>query len=262
MDLLSVIKQQYKLAPTELLVGFDKDGKPHTHDLKKDGNILMGGMSAFGKTVTIHQMLLSNMYQNDPNAVQFTIYDAHRNEYLDYKELPHLYGGVISDNDELDRYLFQLEKVKEERQALLKEAGCSNLDDYNSYAASLGFNQLPHIVTVIDEMMHPITTVDHFKERLYHLSQASNVLGLHFIISTQNPKADILDSSFKTHFSSRIALKQICGLTSQIILDDIGAEKLDQQGLLIYQTQSGKQKQLQSVYTSDSMLEYLCGELR
>jgi len=262
VDLLSVIKQQYKLEATEVLVGFDEYGKAYTHDFKKDGNILMGGMSGFGKTVTLHQMLLSNMYQNDPNAVQFTIYDAHCNEYLDYKDLPHIYGGVISDHDELEYYLFQLQKEKDKREHLFKEADCSNLDDYNLYAESQGLNPLQHIVTVIDEIMQPIVSVEHFKGRLYHLSQTSNALGLHFIISTQNPKADILDSAFKAHFPSRIALKLMGRLTSQIILDDTGAEKLDKQGLLIYQNQSGQQTKLQSVYSAESIIEPLCEGLK
>lgn len=262
VDLLSVIKQQYKLEAAEVLVGFDAEGKAYTHDFKKDGNILMGGITGFGKTVTIHQMLLSNMYQNDPNTVQFTIYDAHCNEYLDYKGLPHIYGGVISDHDELEYYLFQLQKEKDKREYLFKEADCSNLDDYNLYAESQGLNPLQHIVTVIDEIMQPIATVEYFKDRLYRLTQTSNTLGLHFIISTQHPKADILDSDFKTHFPSRIAIKLMDRLSSQVVLDDIGAEKLDKQGLLIYQNLSGQQTQLQSAYSTESIIEPLCEELK
>ncbi|NBH31659.1 FtsK/SpoIIIE domain-containing protein, partial [Staphylococcus warneri] len=262
MDLLSVIKQQYKLEAAEVLVGFDEYGKAYTHDFKKDGNILMGGMSSFGKTVTIHQMLLSNMYQNDPNTVQFTIYDAHCNEYLDYKDLPYIYGGVISDHEEMDDYLLHLQKEKDKREYLFKEADCSNLVDYNLYAESHGLKQLQYIVTVIDEIMQPLAEVENFKERLYRLSQMSNVLGLNFIISTQNPKADILDSVFKTSFPSRIALTLMNSLTSQIILDDNGAEKLDKQGLFIYQNQLGQQITLQSAYTSESILETLCEELK
>lgn len=262
MDLLSVIKQQYKLEAAEVLVGFDEDDKPYTHDFKKDGNILMGGITGFGKTVTIHQMLLSNMYQNNPNTVQFTIYDAYGYEYLDYKDVPHIYVGVLSDHDELAYYLFKLQKEKDKREYLFKEADCSNLDDYNLYAKSQGLNPLQHIVTVIDDIRHPLEVVEHFKERLYNLTQTSNELGLHFIISTQNPQADILDSDFKTYFPSRIALNLKDRLTSQIILDDIGAEKLDKQGLLIYQNQSGQQTKLQSAYIAESIIEPLCEGLK
>lgn len=244
--------------PSELLIGYDEQGKLYSHSFLRDGNLIISGMVGSGKSLTIQQMLLSGMFNWSPNELKFVLCDPKRVEYIEYKNSPHkMQDDILYEVDEINKYLEDLEKLQKDRFKMLLDVGAKDIKEYNEYAKQNGLDILPVIIVVIDEIADLVLTDSTTVDNLLPLLMKGRAAGIRVLLSTQIPKANVLQGRIKMNIDSRIALKLPSSMYSQIALDEAGAEELELSGDMLYRN-DGHITHLQSTYTSDENIKSVC----
>lgn len=248
--------------PTKIAVGFDDKGDIKMHDFKADGNIIMAGMTGSGKSIVINQMILSGMMQYDPEDLKFVLYDPKCMEFKPYENTSYLYSHVMYDDVELEKVLSKIKSELHKRQRDLKKLGYRDIDKYNAYAKTNALEQYNHLIIVIDEFsvlgIQNGSVINLIKE----MAKIGTAFGIHFIVSTQTPRANFITEDLKQFFSSRVALKLNTELESDIVLGEKGAEKLKNHGSILYKDKNGDMIKLQSDFISDDKIEDICANLK
>jgi len=215
-----------------LALGLDVSGKSLIADLARMPHILIAGQTGSGKSVCINTFLSTLLFRAAPSEVKLIMVDPKRVELTGYDGIPHLLSPVIVDPKKVISALRWVLSEMDRRYKLFAQAGVRNMTTYNEMS---GFQALPHIVVVIDEladiMLYSPVEVE---DAITRIAQMSRATGIHMILSTQRPSVDIITGLIKANIPCRIAFAVSSQVDSRVILDMQGAEKLLGKGDMLY----------------------------
>ncbi len=226
---------QNSKSPLTMILGKDIVGKPFITDLKKLPHLLIAGTTGSGKSVGINSMILSLLYKNSPDNLRLVMIDPKMLEFSMYNDIPHLLTPVITKASDAINALANMVAEMERRYTLMSQTRTKNIENYNEKAKKDGYDTMPYIVVVIDELADLMMTsgkdVEHSIARLAQMARAS---GIHLIVATQRPSVDVVTGLIKANLPSRLSYKVGQKIDSKIILDSMGAESLLGRGDMLF----------------------------
>lgn len=271
--------EEYRKAKGKLTfaVGKDIEGNIIIGDIAKMPHMLVAGTTGSGKSVFTNSIILSILYHASPDEVKLILIDPKKVEFPIYNKIPHLLIPVVTEplkaagalgwavNEMNKRYLmFEANNVKnlQEFNDMVLEERNKPAEEQDEVRAKIDL--LPQIVIVVDEfadlMMAARSEVEDSVLRLAQLARAS---GIHMIIATQSPRADVLTGLIKSNIPSRVSLSVSSNVDSRVILDESGAEKLLGNGDLLYKPVGVKKPiRMQSGYAATSEIREVVNFLK
>ncbi|OGZ35968.1 MAG: hypothetical protein A2V60_01200, partial [Candidatus Portnoybacteria bacterium RIFCSPHIGHO2_01_FULL_39_19] len=237
-----------------MVLGRDVAGNPVWANLVKMPHMLIAGATGSGKSICIHSLIISLLYQKSPWEMKFILIDPKRVELPFYNGIPHLLTPVIVDLNKVINAFKWAIKEMEERYKKLAAAGAKDLASYNEkMVKSSPEDMMPYIVIVVDELADIMAAFGKEVEwAIVRLAQMSRAIGIHLVVSTQRPSVEVITGLIKANITSRIALQVASQVDSRTILDMNGAERLLGNGdMLFLAGDVGKPKRIQGVYASE-----------
>ena len=225
-ELLS--KDQFKKSPSPINLSLGKDisGIPLFTDLKTAPHLMIAGTTGSGKSVFLHSIITSMLYKATPKQLRFIMIDPKMLELSGYEDIPHLLHPVVTNPKKASAALKWAVKEMETRYKLLSDIGVRDIDSYNKKIDTETEN-LPFIVIIIDELADLMFVApNEIKESITRLSQMARAAGIHLIVASQRPSADVVAGLIKANFPARISFAVSSKIDSRIILDASGAEEL------------------------------------
>lgn len=251
-----VCSPEFQKSKSKLLVALGKDvtGSTAFCDISKMPHLLVAGTTGSGKSVCLNTMIMSILYRATPDEVKFVMIDPKAVEFPVYNGIPHLLVPVVTDSRKAAGALGWAVVEMEKRYKTLAENGVRNIGGYNELCKSNPeLEPMPHIVIIIDEFADLMMVAgNEVESSVCRLAQKARAAGMHLVIATQRPSADIFTGLIKSNIPSRIALSVSSKVNSQIIIDMLGAEKLLGKGDMLY-LPIGAQKphRIQGCFVSD-----------
>ena len=255
--LLGDVLREAKGGPLEMAIGKDVEGNSIICDLAKMPHLLIGGTTGSGKSVGINSMVMSMLMRATPDQVRLIMIDPKRVEFAAYDGIPHLYVPVVTEPKEAASALSWGVAEMERRLKVFSKAGVRNIGGYNEMARAGqledGGCALPYIVIVIDELADLMMNVGKEVEfSISRIAQLARAAGIHLIVATQRPSANVVTGLIKANITNRMAFNVASGLDSRVILDTTGAESLIGHGdLLLSKPEYAKPLRVQGCFTSD-----------
>ena len=240
-------------------LGADVSGHPVIGDLTRMPHMLIAGATGSGKSVAINAVLGGFLLQAKPSELKMILIDPKRVELSNFADIPHLLVPVVVEPEAAVASLRWAVKEMEERYKLFASHGARNIAAFNERAPGLGLQPLPYTVIVIDELADlMMVAAGEIEDLICRIAQLARAVGIHLIVATQRPSADIITGLIKANIPSRVAFAVSSGVDSRVILDEMGAEKLLGRGDMLYlPIDEGKPRRLQGAYVSDRELERL-----
>ncbi|MGN0076949.1 MAG: DNA translocase FtsK, partial [Parafannyhessea sp.] len=256
--------------PLEVAIGRDSAGKPVVADIAKMPHMLVAGTTGSGKSVLINSMVMSLLMRTTPKQVRLIMIDPKRVEFSCYNGLPHLYVPVVTDPRQAASALQWAVSEMERRLKVFERAGARNIKVYNQMCTTGKLSEMdnppepmPYIVVVIDELSDLMMTAGKDVEAsIVRIAQLARAAGIHLVIATQRPSANVVTGLIKSNIDSRVALKVSSGIDSRVILDETGAERLLGNGDMLFKDRGLAPKRVLGCYTSDDEIEAVVGFIR
>ncbi len=240
-------------------------GEPLVFDIAKMPHLLIAGTTGSGKSVCINCIVLSLLYKTTPRDVRLVMIDPKKVEFSIYKNIPHLMAPVVTAPKDAAGALQAAVEEMEHRFELFETVGVRDLKGYNAATADdPDMPELPHIVIIIDELADLMMTArDEVETAICRIAQKARAAGMHLIIGTQRPSADVVTGLIKANVPSRIAFAVKSQIDSRVILDHIGAEALTGRGdMLFVPIGSMRDTRVQGAFVDDKEVEQVCDFLR
>lgn len=213
-------------------LGLDVSGNPVVADISKMPHVLIAGTTGSGKSVSLNSFIVSLLFRASPNEVKFIMVDPKRVEMTIYNGIPHLLTPVIVEVDKILSSLKWALGEMDRRYKLFAERGVRNIDSYNEAA---GFQALPYIIILIDELADLMSYAPvEVEDSIARLAQMARATGMHLVVATQRPSVDVITGLIKANIPCRIAFNVSSMTDSRVILDTPGAEKLLGRGDMLY----------------------------
>ncbi|MFH1308748.1 MAG: DNA translocase FtsK 4TM domain-containing protein [Patescibacteria group bacterium] len=234
-------------------LGRDVSGHAIFANLVKMPHLLIAGSTGSGKSICIHSLILSLLYQKSPQELKFILIDPKRVELPLYNGIPHLLTPVIVDFNKVNNAFKWAIKEMENRYKILSNAAAKDLASYNEKAKEI----LPYVVIIVDELADIMVAYGKEVEgAIVRLAQMARAVGIHLILSTQRPSVEVITGLIKANITSRIALQVASQVDSRTILDTAGADKLLGNGdMLFLAGDVGKTKRIQGSFISDKEIK-------
>ncbi|WP_288680599.1 DNA translocase FtsK [uncultured Brachyspira sp.] len=247
-------------------------------DMSEAPHLLVAGTTGSGKSVCLSTIILSLLYKFRPDELKFIFVDKKRVELSIYNGIPHLMSPVVSDEKKATIVLRYIVDIMEKRYERMERFFVRNVKTYNEKVKQLikegetEFNGeplelFPYIVLVIDELHNLMVVASKEVEDLIsRLAGMSRAVGIHLIIATQRPSADVVTGVIKANLPTRVAFQVPNKTNSRIIIDMSGAEQLLGKGDALF-CASGSQmpERIQGAFVSDNevkkVVDYLSGEM-
>lgn len=261
--------EEYRKAKGKLTfaVGKDIEGNIIIGDIAKMPHMLVAGTTGSGKSVFTNSIILSILYHASPDEVKLILIDPKKVEFPIYNKIPHLLIPVVTEplkaagalgwavNEMNKRYLmFEANNVKnlQEFNDMVLEERNKPAEEQDEVRAKIDL--LPQIVIVVDEFADLMMAArSEVEDSVLRLAQLARAAGIHMIIATQSPRADVLTGLIKSNIPSRVSLSVSSNVDSRVILDESGAEKLLGNGDLLYKPVGVKKPiRMQSGYAATS----------
>ena len=206
-----------------------------------------------GKSVCMNSLIISLLYKSNPEDVKLIMIDPKMVELGVYNGIPHLYIPVVTDPKKAAGALQWAVTEMLKRYRLFSELGVRSLSAYNDHLVENGQPKMPNVVVVIDELADLMLVASkEVEESICRVAQMGRAAGMHLVIATQRPSADVITGLMKANIPSRIAFAVSSALESRIILDNNGAEKLIGMGDMLYAPLGcGKPLRVQGAFVSD-----------
>jgi S-DNA-T family DNA segregation ATPase FtsK/SpoIIIE len=238
-----------------IALGKDVSGQPFAADLEKMPHLLIAGTTGSGKSVCVNAILACLLLSNDPTDLKLLLIDPKRVELTGYNGIPHLLAPVVVDIERVLGALTWITTEMDNRYLKFNKNGVRNIGEYNAK----GFEKLPYIVVVIDELADLMMLAQYETEKvLTRLAQMARATGIHLIISTQRPSANVVTGNIKANFSARIAFMVASNVDSRVILDTPGADRLVGRGDMLFQAPDAPAPvRLQGAFVSNAEIERL-----
>ncbi len=238
-------------------LGKDIGGNCIVGNISKLPHLLIAGTTGSGKSVCMNSLILSLLYKARPDEVKLIMIDPKMVELGIYNGIPHLYVPVVTDPKKAAGALQWSVVEMLKRYRSFSEVGVRDLDAYNRMRREQQEDPLPRVVIVIDELADLMLVASKdVEESICRVAQMGRAAGMHLVIATQRPSADVITGLMKANIPSRIAFAVSSALESRIILDQGGAEKLIGFGDMLYSPiGSGKPTRIQGSFVSDEERE-------
>ena len=264
-----------------LSLGKDVYGKTIIADLAQMPHLLVAGTTGAGKSVCINAMIASMLFRFTPDELQLIMIDPKVVELQVYGNLPHLRYPVITDPKKVLLVLRGLIDEMEKRYRLFAKVGVRNVIGFNGRPAKKKDvdlaedgeeeikvprdedfvpDKLPYIVVIIDELADLMQTAPaDVESAIARITQMARAAGIHLIVATQTPRADVITGVIKANIPSRIAFQVASKIDSRVILDENGAERLLGQGDMLYlPPTTSRLVRAQGVLVTDHEIQRLC----
>ena len=246
-------------SPLTVWLGKDIAGKAIGTDLAKQPHILVAGTTGSGKSGCVNAMLSSILLRATPNEVRLVLVDPKQVELNHYESIPHLLTPVITSPRLAANALANLIKEMEERYSIMSRARTRNLVELNRQREKEGERPLPYILCVIDELADLMMVAPgEVEDSIIRLAQKSRAVGIHLLLATQRPSADIITGMIKANVPARIAFAVSSQTDSRVILDQNGAESLLGQGDMLFRPASeSRGARIQGAFITEEEIEKL-----
>lgn len=259
--------------PLEVAVGRDSSGRPVITDIAKMPHMLVAGTTGSGKSVMINSMIMSLLMRTTPKQVRLIMIDPKRVEFSAYNGLPHLYVPVVTEPRQAASAL-QWAVSEMERRLKLFERNCArDIGVYNRMCAEQAeddaipseeaLEPLPYLVVIIDELSDLMMVAGKDVEAsIVRIAQLARAAGIHLVVATQRPSANVVTGLIKSNIDTRVALKVSSGIDSRVILDETGAERLLGNGDMLFKDRGLVPRRVLGCYTSDSEINAVVDYIR
>lgn len=236
-------------------IGLGENRKFYYLDLAtSDGpHLLIAGTTGAGKTVCLNQIICTLIRRNTPSRLQMAFIDLKRVEMWSYRNIPHLWRPVITHAHQVADLLKEVQKEMNRRQGLLQQSEARDIEIFNE--ANPG-RQLPRLVVIFDEIANIMLNKDlkgPAESLLADLSALGRAFGIHLILCTQRPSADVVTGLIKTNVTTRVCYRTD-KYGSMTVLDNANAKELKQNGRAVLQV-TGRQYTVQTPYISDKQIK-------
>ncbi len=261
-------------AKIPLALGKDVYGRTIIADLAQMPHLLIAGTTGSGKSVCVNAIIASMLYKFSPEELRFIMIDPKVVEMQHYGKLPHLAANVVTEPKKVLLALRYVIDEMERRYRIFAKCGLRNIHGFNARplekkpdedvspestpadndAEDEGIEdavleipppkkgeelvipeRLPFIVVIIDELADLMQTAPaDVESAIARITQMARAAGIHMIVATQTPRADVVTGVIKANIPSRIAFQVASKLDSRVILDANGADKLLGQGDMLY----------------------------
>lgn len=262
-----------------VFLGKDASGNPLIVDIASMPHMLIAGTTGSGKSVCINSLIISLLMTQRPDHVKLILIDPKMVELSAFKDVPHLMSPIVSDMKQAELILDWATTKMDERYELLAEAGVKNIEAYNRLGKDDIYTRfqpsndderakipthLPYIIVVIDELADlMMTSGKEVEHHLARLAQKSRAVGIHLVVATQRPQANVVTGLIKSNLPCRIAFRVASRMDSRIVLDQNGAELLMGQGdMLFLPPGSAKLMRAQGTLVEEDELKAVLDDLR
>ncbi len=240
-------------------IGMDISGEPVFADIAAMPHLLVAGATGSGKSVCINTLITSILFKATPDEVKFILIDPKTVELSNYNGIPHLMIPVVTDMKKAASALNWAVQEMEKRYAKLAASGVRNMESYNKIARTEGWDVLPSVVIIIDELADLMMVAPKdVEDAICRIAQKARAAGIHLVLATQRPSVDVITGIIKANIPSRISFAVSSQIDSRTILDASGAEKLLGKGDMLFSPVGvSKPKRVQGAFISDSEVEKL-----
>jgi DNA segregation ATPase FtsK/SpoIIIE, S-DNA-T family len=285
--------EEFALARSQLTIALGKDisGRPVAADLATMPHLLIAGATGTGKSVSIHTMIASILFNAIADDVRFILIDPKMLELSVYENIPHLLVPVVVDPQKAAAALLWATQEMETRYRMMRDLGVRNIDGYNRALGAGGkvvelkpanlvregrpaaadddaepiqHHKLPKIVIVIDELADLLLSEGKTVERdITRLAQKARASGIHLILATQRPSVDVITGLIKANLPARLSFQVTSRVDSRTILDSIGAERLLGAGDMLFMPPgTAKLRRLHGPFVSEAEIRRVADFLR
>jgi len=232
-----------------MFLGKDASGNALIADLAQMPHMLIAGTTGSGKSICINSIIMSWLLGRKPDELKLVLVDPKMVEMAQFRDIPHLMCPVVTEMGKAAAILEWAVTKMEERYALLAEAGVRDLDSYNELEwdelkermdieteaeEAKVPRKLPRLVFIIDELADLILTHKEVEGFIVRIAQKARAVGIHLILATQRPQANVVTGLIKSNMPCRVSFKVASGMDSRIVLDSKGAELLLGQGDMLF----------------------------
>ena len=251
---------EFTSAKSKSSIGLGKsiDGNCVVGNISKMPHLLIAGTTGSGKSVCMNSIIISLLYKAGPEDVKLIMVDPKMVELGIYNGIPHLLIPVVTDPKKAAGSLQWAVTEMLRRYKMMSDLGVRDLESYNSIVTSEEDGQkLPQVVIIIDELADlMMVAAKEVEDSICRIAQMGRAAGMHLIIATQRPSANVITGLMKANIPSRIAFSVASAMESRIILDTMGAEKLVGKGDMLYAPiGSGKPLRVQGCFVTDGEVE-------
>ncbi len=261
--LLGDVLPQVDGGPLNVAFGRDSEGSPVVVDLASLPHLLVAGTTGSGKSVFLNSIIMSILMRATPEQVRLILVDPKHVEFTFYDGLPHLYVPVVTDSRKAASALQWSVQEMERRLKVFERYRVRDIASYNSQCDAGRLHEdhdqaehMPYFVIVIDELSDLMMVAGKDVEAsIVRIAQLGRAAGIHLVVATQRPSADVVTGLIKANIDNRVALAVDNGMNSRIILDQNGAERLLGKGDMLYKLRGVSPRRAQSCYQSDQEIE-------
>ncbi len=251
-----------------LFLGKDASGDPLIVDLASLPHVLIAGTTGSGKSVCMNAIIMGFLYTQKPTDLKLAMVDPKMVELSQFRDIPHLMTPVITEMSKAAAILEWAVGKMDERYELLAAAGCRDIGGYNGLSweekkerleprseveeARIP-RKLPYMVFIIDELADLMMTHKEVESSIVRIAQKARAVGIHLILATQRPQANVVTGLIKSNMPGRISFKVASGMDSRIVLDQKGGELLLGQGdMLMITPRSSRAMRAQGTLVDDA----------
>ncbi len=234
-----------------VILGRDAVGRPLVTDLAKAPHLLVAGATGMGKSVCMNAMICSILLFKGPDEVKFIMIDPKMVELAGYEDIPHLLSPPITDMTKAHAALEWACKMMDARYEALKQVGVRDIGSFNALGedevrfrlAKRGIKledlsfpkaRMEYIVVLVDEYADLMMVNKEVEKSIVRLAAKSRACGIHVILTTQRPSADVVTGLIKSNLPSRICFRVVDKSNSRVVLDISGAENLLGKGDMLF----------------------------
>ena len=249
--------------PLDCAFGRDSEGKPIVVDLAGLPHLLVAGTTGSGKSVLLNAIIMSMLMRATPEQVRLIMVDPKRVEFTGYAGLPHLYVPVVTEPRQAASALQWGVTEMERRLKVFEHYKVRDIKTFNNNVDGDKYAEMenppkhmPYFVIVIDELADLMMVAGKDVESsIVRIAQLGRAAGIHLIVATQRPSADVVTGLIRANIDNRVALSVDNSLNSRIILDQKGAEQLLGKGDMLVKLRGKKPRRAQGCWVSDEEIE-------
>lgn len=252
-----------KGGPLEAAFGRDSEGKPVVVDIASLPHLLVAGTTGSGKSVLLNSIVMTMLMRATPEELRLIMVDPKRVEFTFYAGLPHLYVPVVTEPRQATSALQWGVTEMERRLKVFEHYKVRDIRSFNGQVEGGRLSEMenppkkmPYFVIVIDELSDLMMVAGKDVEAsIVRIAQLGRAAGIHLIVATQRPSADVVTGLIKANIDNRVALSVDNSINSRIILDQTGAERLMGKGDMLYKLRGRRPKRAQACFVSEPEVE-------